>query len=317
MRWRDFFIPKPAPLFARAAILTGIFAILGLFASHAWTLDLFNHPQRQYFIVLILLTLCLLGLKSFRLAAVAGVMMTLPLARIAPTWWNPTEDPGGTSLRVATFNVYTANDRYNDALNWINKTNPDLIFLPEVDETWAAKLSPLRKTHPHAIEHFVEGNFGFALYSKHPILNHSIKPCGDMELPLLIAKISTPKGDITLLGAHPVPPTTEFWASERDAFLREIARHSTSHAGPHLLLGDLNATRWSHGMKPIFDAGWIDTSEGHGAPATWMNKNPLIAIPIDHIMFLPNKGDTMHCRNRWVGPDLGSDHRPVVAEIVW
>lgn len=317
MRWRSFFFPKPAAILTRAAIIVGIFPILGLFASHWWTLDLFNHPQRQYFAVILLLTLGLLGLKSYRYAAIAGVMMILPLSRIAPTWWNPTKDPGGTSLRVATYNVYTANKRYDDALKWINKTDPDFIFLPEVDEIWAAELMPLRKTHPHAIEHIVEGNFGFALYSKHPILNYSIKPCGQMGLPLLIAQISTPKGDLTLLGAHPVPPTTEFWASERDAFLKEIARTSTSLPGPFLLLGDLNATRWSHGMKPILESGWIDTSQGHSTHATWMNKNPLIAIPIDHIMFLPKKGVPMHCRNRWVGPDLGSDHRPVVADIVW
>ena len=70
-------------------------------------------------------------------------------------------------------------------------------------------------------------------------------------------------------------------------------------------------------MKPLFKAGWIDTSQGHGAPGTWMKSNPLITIPIDHIMFRPDSNRPIHCRNRWVGPDLGSDHRPVVADIVW
>jgi endonuclease/exonuclease/phosphatase (EEP) superfamily protein YafD len=299
------------------AVLTGLFPILGLFASHWWALDLFNHLQWQYFIILVLLTTALLVLKSFRLAALAGVMMAVPLARVLPTWLNPGSDPGGPSLRVVTFNVLSANRRHDDALRWIRKTDPDLIFLPEVDPIWATALKPLRSSHPYAIEHIVEGNFGFALYSKLPILSHRIEPCGKLELPLLIAKISAPQGELTLFGAHPVPPSTAFWASERDTFLEEIARHTRATRGPMLLLGDLNATRWSHGMRPLFEAGWIDSSEGHGAPATWMKTNPLIAIPIDHIMFRPSPNRAVFCRDRWLGPDLGSDHRPVIAEIIW
>ncbi len=317
MTWRGFLLPKPAPILARAAVLTSLFSILGLFASHWWLLDLFNHFQWQYFFALVLLSVALLALKSFRLAALAGVMLILPLARITPTWRNPGTDPGGSSLRVATFNVLSANKRHDDALRWIRKTDPDLIFLPEVDPVWAVALKPLSTSHPHVIEHIVEGNFGFALYSKLPILKHSIEPCGKMELPLLIAKISSPKGEFTLFGAHPVPPSSEFWSSERDAFLTEIARHTRAISDPILLLGDLNATRWSHGMRPLFETGWIDSSDGHACPPTWMNANPIISIPIDHVMFRPTKNRPIYCRDRWVGPDLGSDHRPVVADIIW
>lgn len=317
MTWRGFLLPKPAPLLARAAVLTGLFPILGLLGGTFWALDLFNHFQRQYFLILLLTTLALLTLRSFRLAALSAAMLVIPLARIAPTWINPTPDPGSPSLRVAAFNVLSANRSHDDTLAWIRQTDPDLIFLPEVDPVWSVALKPLLATHPHSIDHIIEGNFGFALYSKLPILEHRIHPCGQMRLPLLIAKISGPLGEFTLLGAHPVPPTTAFWASERDAFLMEIARISRATPGPILLLGDLNATRWSHAMRPIFQAGWTDTSNGHGAPPTWMNANPLVAIPIDHVMFRPTPDRPFHCRNRTVGPHLGSDHRPVVAEIIW
>lgn len=317
MTWRGFLLPKPAPLLFRAAVLTFLFSVFGLFASHWWLLDLFNHFQLQYFFTHVLLILALLGLKSFRLVAVVGLMLVLPLARIAPTWRNPGKDPGGKSVRVATFNVLSANKRHDDALDWIRKSDPDLIFLPEVDPVWAVALKPLSRSHPHVIEHIIEGNFGFALYSKFPILEHRIEPCGKMELPLLIAKISGPQGEFTLFGAHPVPPSSEFWSSERDVFLNEIAQHTRAISGHILLLGDLNATRWSQSMQPLFETGWIDSSDGHGCPPTWMNANPLISIPIDHIMFRPAAERPIYCRNRWVGPDLGSDHRPVVADIIW
>lgn len=317
MSYRNPLIHKASLLLAIAAVLTGLFPILGLFASRLWLLDLFNHFQWQYFFTLIILILALLVLKSFRLAALAGVMSILPLARIAPTWRNPSKDPGGASLRVATFNVLSSNNRHHDALRWITQTNPVLIFLPEVDPAWAVALKPLSDSHPHVIEHITEGNFGFAFYSKFPILEHSIEPCGKKQLPLLIAKISSPKGDFTVIGAHPVPPVSGSWSSERDMYLEEIARHTRAINGAILLLGDLNATRWSHGMKPLFETGWIDSSIGHGAHPTWMKANPIICIPIDHIMFRSASNKPMHCRNRWVGPYLGSDHRPVVADLVW
>lgn len=38
---------------------------------------------------------------------------------------------------------------------------------------------------------------------------------------------------------------------------------------------------------------------------------------IQHIMFHPDSNRPIHFRSRWIGPDLGSEHRPVVADIVW
>jgi endonuclease/exonuclease/phosphatase (EEP) superfamily protein YafD len=36
-------------------------------------------------------------------------------------------------------------------------------------------------------------------------------------------------------------------------------------------------------------------------------------IRIDHIL----AGPGWRCRRSWVGPDVGSDHRPVLAELTW
>ncbi len=80
-------------MLARAAVLTGLFPILALFASYWWFLDFFNHFQWQHFFTLILSTIPLLVLKSFRFAALAGVMLILPLARIAQLGETPTLIP--------------------------------------------------------------------------------------------------------------------------------------------------------------------------------------------------------------------------------
>ena len=312
-------LPKPGPFFLRLAVLIGIMPLIGWLGGSFWVLDLFNHFQIQYAVLIGICVIGLLWVKAFRLAGIAAVILLIPMARLFPLFIGPMQKPIGTPIRVANFNVLTANTRYADAVKWIRETDPDVIFLPEVDEVWADALSPLKETHPHFIEHIVEGNFGFALYSKLPILKQQIIPCGQLDLPLLKATLQGPNGEFTFFGAHPVPPITGFWASERDIFLQRIAEETAKETAPVILAGDLNASRWSHAMKPLFDAGLQDSACGHGPSATWLRNIPVVAIPIDHLLYrgAADKPGLANCRKRWTGPDLGSDHRPVVAEIGW
>jgi endonuclease/exonuclease/phosphatase (EEP) superfamily protein YafD len=316
MKWRAVILPQPRGLLLRLALLTGVFPVIGWIGggSH-WVLDLFNHFLVQAAVVIALLTTVLLGLRAWKHAAVAALCGIVPLVRLAPSFiGRDTPPPDAVPLRVATFNVLSANTRYADAVKWIRDTDPDVIFLPEVDPDWALALRPLRASHPHVVEHLVEGNFGFALYAKLPVVEHAILPCGRMELPLLKARLAGPAGDFLFYGAHPVPPTTEFWAGERDAFLREMAAEISGQSLPVIAAGDFNATPWSHAMKPLWRAGLRDSARGRGAGGTWMRESGVFSIPIDHILY---RGDGLGCRGRAVGPPLGSDHRPVVAEIAW
>ncbi|MCW1886781.1 endonuclease/exonuclease/phosphatase family protein [Luteolibacter flavescens] len=318
MKWRSRLLPKPLPFIARIAALAGIFPILGLFGGMHWKLDLFNHFQVHYAVFIGISVIVLLAFKSFRLAGFAAIFLVVPVFQLAPCFIGSGGKPVGNPVRIATFNVLTANQRYDDAVRWTRETDSDVIFLPEVNRVWARELRPLLTSHPHAIKHPVEGNFGFAFYSKLPIVSHEIIPCGKMELPLLKARLTGPSGDFILYGAHPVPPTTEFWSGERDEFLRIMADEVAKQTLPVIVTGDLNASRWSHGMKPLWDAGLIDSAQGKGAGSTWM-RGHLLAVPIDHVLYRSAKDapGMANCRKRWIGPDLGSDHRAVVAEIAW
>ncbi|WP_035602234.1 endonuclease/exonuclease/phosphatase family protein [Haloferula sp. BvORR071] len=316
MTWRSVLMPKPKPFIARLAVIAGILPIVGWLGGSYWLLDLFNHFQWQYAGALAIAVICLGCWKAWRLALLTALFLAVPLVRLAEPSLPSLHKPAiGASLRFASFNVLTANERYADAVSWIRETDPDVIFLPEVDEVWAEHLKPLLASHPHAVEHIVEGNFGFACYSKLPILKQEIIPCGEMELPLLKLRLQGPQGEFTFFGAHPVPPATEFWANERDAFLLIIAEQVKAEPGAVVLAGDLNATIWSRAMKPLFAAGL----QGRSVSPTWERGNPLLATPIDHLLYRGplDKPQSDGLKRRWVGPDLGSDHRPVVAEIAW
>lgn len=314
MNWRSLLLPQPGPFLLRLALLAAICPLAGWIGGGWWFLDLFNHFQRQYAGALAVCVAILLAKRRPKLAAAATLCLAVPLLRLAPYYVPRDREIRGPVLRAATFNVLSANGRHADTVAWIRSEDPDFIFLPEVDPAWAAGLRPLAGSHPHVIEHIVEGNFGFALYSKLPVLSREIIPCGGLGLPLLKAVLRGPGGDFTLLGAHPVPPASPFWAAERDEFLRIIARETEAADGVVVVAGDLNATPWSHGMRPLAAAGLRDSGLGYGTGSTWMRGNPLLSIPIDHIL---HRGPGVVCTARRIGPDLGSDHRPVVAELSW
>jgi endonuclease/exonuclease/phosphatase (EEP) superfamily protein YafD len=116
---------------------------------------------------------------------------------------------------------------------------------------------------------------------------------------------------VVCYGVHPLPPMSPAYAADRDELFRQLAERVRREAGPVIVAGDFNATPWSHGMRPLVAAGLRDTQLGHGFSATWQRRIPIFAIPIDHVLVA---GD-LTAAARWTGPDLGSDHRPIVAEL--
>lgn len=297
----------------RVALLVAVLPVLGFFGASHWVLDLLNHFQAQYFCLLLLAVVLLAVWRKWRHCMVAALLMAVPGARLAPLYWPADAAASSPALRVATFNVLGSNTRYSDVAAWIRETNPDFIYLAETNEEWGAGLAALATSHPHAVDVFMEGNFGFSFRSKHPLVRKEIHHLGVLELPLLEAVVATPHGEVTVFGAHPVPPVTGFWAGERDTYLRQMTERTRRLAGRVIVLGDLNATRWSRALSGLLEQGLRDSAEGHGFSATWMHSNPLTALPIDHILARGFHGTL----RRETGPALGSDHRPVLADLAW
>ncbi|BCX50130.1 hypothetical protein HAHE_40380 [Haloferula helveola] len=271
-------------------------------------LDLCNHFQAQYFGFLSLLVLWLVIRRQFRAAAIPSLLALIPGVRLAELWF-PRVPLKPQTLQVTTFNVYGGNNRYETTVTWAIEEGSDFLYFAEATPEWIAELSKLDEAYPYSIDHPLNGSFGFAFRSKHPFHLTDIQSVGRLALPLLDTVIQTPSGEIRVLGAHPVPPATRFWADERDAYLAELRERAARSNLPTVIVGDLNATRWSHAMTGFWEDGYIDSARGHGFSATWSRENPILAVPIDHIL---TRG-LGPCVLRSTGPKLGSDHRPVTA----
>ena len=55
----------------------------------------------------------------------------------------------------------------------------------------------------------------------------------------------------------------------------------------------------------------IGAALGRSITATWTSRQPIVGLAIDHVVASPK----IAARRYDVGPDLGSDHLPVIAEL--
>lgn len=79
-----------------------------------------------------------------------------------------------------------------------------------------------------------------------------------------------------------------------------------------MLLGDLNVTPWSKHFQQLLDrTGLLDSSSGYGVQPSWPNFSWLLRIPIDHCL---HSSDIV-IDQRKVGPDVGSDHYPIIVDF--
>jgi len=298
-------------LFVTATLAVGILPILGWVGGSFWLFDLLNHFQIQYAWFLLFCGLLLLLRKAFRAAALAGVLMLVPATRIVPWYFPPAAVLGGKgSIRLTSFNVLASNRDHAAVLEWTRQSAPHAIYFTEVSEEWTEALRDLEEIYPHAINDGPD----FAFFSKYPIEQSSVERVRKIGFPLLKVRLRTPGGPVTFLAGHPLPPIGTRWSTAMDDFMAAVVREVSAAGGPVIVAGDFNSSRWSWKSKPLSAAGLMEAAKGKAPGPTWMRRNPIFGIPIDRFLY---RGEGMACRSFEIGPDLGSDHRPVTAEFSW
>lgn len=293
---------------AACAILAVAGPLLGLILADLlpdrWWSEAFEHPRLQY-------ALC--GL-------VGGVLLPLTLRRrwawaalAVPLWAVATMLPalGGSAQPgawpVATLvsaNVHSSNPDPAAAVRTLVGLDADIVVVLEPTEAWRPHLAPLRDAYPVHREMLREDNFGICIYARDGRITTWWPD--DVQVPGLVLATD----GLELLAVHPPPPFTptyhEWWRAELGA-IADWARGRPQA----VVAGDLNATPWCGAYRRLLADGGLHQAGGLGAwHPTWMWPTPL-AAPIDHVLV----GRTLGFATRWVGPDIGSDHRPVVAVI--
>ncbi|WP_370674030.1 endonuclease/exonuclease/phosphatase family protein [Pleomorphomonas sp. PLEO] len=272
----------------------------------------------------------LLAAIAVVLTVLNGLPLFMPIDRAAAS-------AGGRELRVATSNVLGGRSDYDDLIAWSTKSGIDVLGQQEVSGYVLRHFDALRNHFPQTPSAELLGRYpevmawsGWRILKAEHIKNVSVIP-GDgwggnpLRLELAppdttdAASIPASKPMVVVYVLHPTTPRSFDQWEGRNLYLNVVAKSVAAEAPgtPVVVLGDFNTPTWSPFFQSFLKKSGLVDAAGTGWPSTtrfsrrWFAKNFYFGSPVDHILVSRN----IEVKHFEVGPDIGSDHLPVLADL--
>lgn len=305
-RWRQV----AGGLAALVLLATAVPTALMFLARLHWALDNLTAFVVQYAAAAAVCLAALLALRRWQWAVAAAVVLALNLLRLLPVAVAPAGE--GAALRVVSANVNFRNRDPDRVLAFVREAKPDVLVVLEFTPAWNEALAPLRAEMPHAVVLPRDDPFGIALFSRIPLEETEVDEAGGTGFPSIVARLDVDGEPLTVIGSHPPPPVNAAAAADRNLHFSQLARRAETELGEVILAGDLNVSPWSPHFRDLLRVGRLaDSRRGFSPQATWPTFFPPLMTPIDHVLV----SDGVAIADRRLGPELGSDHRPVIADV--
>jgi endonuclease/exonuclease/phosphatase (EEP) superfamily protein YafD len=296
-------------------VLVWLALLAGLLNRLAWPFDLFAHFRVQYAVLFVVLALLLLILRRwvFALLALAGFgVSAVPMMAYLPNVSGGTAAaaPDSRTFRLLSFNVWFRNPDMATTAAYIEQSQADAVVLLELTPPQAERLRPLLPSYPHF--HIEPSRMGAAVFTKWPVLAAESMPLAKDGAIAARVQIDWRGTPVTVLGVHlnwPLGPRNSRFRNEE---LAGVVAFSKAQREPLIVAGDFNLTPWSEYFSDALEAsGLHDAALGFGLGRSWPAQFAPLGIRIDHCLlsrqWLSRRVD--------VGPSLGSDHLPVLADL--
>ena len=289
--------------------------LAALLGRLAWPFDLFTHFRVQYAALFILFACVLMLLRRFRIAVAAAVGFGVSAVPLLPY---VTSEPMPAAVaatrqetfRLVSFNVWFRNPDMARVAEYIENSRADAVVLLELTSTQAEMLVPLVPTYPHY--HIDSSRMGAAVFTKWPVISAESLPLsqgGAVAAQLMLDWRGTP---VSVLGVHLNWPLGARNSAFRNQELNSLITLSKAQHGPLLVAGDFNLTPWSEYFSAALEeSGLHDAALGFGLTRSWPAQFAPLGIRIDHCLLSRH----WQARTTALGPSLGSDHLPLVADV--
>lgn len=232
------------------------------------------------------------------------------------------------TLRIVTCNVDQQHYSASALAGLVRSLDPDLVALQECKQTPPPQIWPAGWNVVRVDELLVA--------SPHPLTSADVamRPAVTNKPAVALFRVELPEGELQLFNLHLVTPRPGLEAvldsrrgidfaglpalaeilQIRDEESASISRWVLEHPGPKVVVGDFNTPAdsvvfrrdWSGLTNAFSSAGW-----GLGFTKITETKGWVFGARIDHVLFSP----PWSCVRAWVGPDIGSDHRPLVVDL--
>ncbi len=298
-------------------LLIGLISLAGFFGRWWWVLDLATSFRPQFAAALLAGGAVLLLRSWPRLGWVILALGVINLAYVAPFFWGKQDIPAASpTIRVVSFNVQGQNEQYEQVIEFLTEVDADVVFLHEANRLWEEAFSEALAggrlaylQHRSRPDHLIFSTLTLTRGPPREVVSHG---WAEREARAMEVVVGLGETSVTMLGIHPLAPTNSRRAALRDAQFEFVADWVRRAKGPTVVVGDFNATPWSHVFRPLTGAGLRNSQRGFGlAPSFPVDGSFLTRVPIDHLLHSSH----LAVSDRWLGPDLGSDHFPLVVDM--
>jgi endonuclease/exonuclease/phosphatase (EEP) superfamily protein YafD len=303
---------------ANAAAFVGtLLTIAGIAGRYHYLAEVVTHLQPWLglcFAVYIGIKLLLHQAKSAAAALIPLLINLYPLMMLHLPQPRQVWPAQPVQITILQANVLTSNSDSAKLLNLVRKVKPDIIVLHETGKRWLRDLRSLRHSYPVYAENPREDNFGAAIYCRTTNATATVEHMNDPGmLPLSKVELTIAGKTLTIYGVHLLAPIIQDFWHQRNISTLDLARRTAILQNPVIVTGDFNNTPWSYHYRAfIRHSALLDSSQGRGVITTWP-VDTLIKLPLDHCFH--SKDVIITGRRR--GPDIGSDHYPLIIKAVY
>jgi endonuclease/exonuclease/phosphatase (EEP) superfamily protein YafD len=142
---------------------------------------------------------------------------------------------------------------------------------------------------------------------RHPLGQLASRDLEDQGL--LMVHVAQPGLPFTLMGVHPDHAIERRGLRPQRALLELLAEAIRTTKGPIAVADDFNTTPWSSEFRHFLEVSGLDIPLLRRG--TFPSRLGWAGLPIDHVL----AGQGVRLRKITPGPDVGSDHRPIVASL--
>ena len=306
-------------VFRVAAVLLAVVGCLTLLADQFWLADLVANLRLQLTIAGVVGLAAAIWLRHPIQATVQLLLLIMHFTWFVQAVPTAPQTNGPPDISVMTVNVWLMNSQYDRIVSVVRNQPADVIAVLEICNELLQRLrSELAESHPYVFARPQnDGNFGIAVFSCLPLHDPEVISLRGSS-PSLTAKIRIRGRLCRFVATHPISPMSRRNFELRNRHLQEIADliQAWRSAEPDtavVLTGDLNLTPWSPHFAVFHETcGLLQATDQFGLKSTWYAAPSfLFGLSIDHCLVTPH----FQCVYHSVGPDLGSDHRPITVGL--
>lgn len=315
---------------AIVGILLILSVFLSLIKSDFWVYKVFEYPRLQKFVLILAVTVAgyfSWPLQNWFYKALLGTLLISIVYLVYKIWpytvlakkemkrVRPSD--AANELKIFAANVLQDNRQYQKLIQQIRASDPDILFLLEVDKGWADAISELEENYPHRVVQAQDNTYGLLFYSRLKLEKAKLRFIVKDDVPSIDAIVVLPSGQkVQVWGLHPEPPVPgeNLYSTAKDKELMKVALKVKDCPIPCIVFGDLNDVAWSHTTE-IFrkTSELLDPRRGRGFYSTFSAHSWFIRFPLDYI-FCSKEFFLVSMRRL---PKNGSDHFATLTHLAF